>query len=493
MNVPAVRDPRTGQIERRLEPPSIEELTTFAGRLRAGQSRWERLGADGRAAVLRLWADELAAADDLLAALVRDTGRRNESVLEQQQVATMARRWAGEAPPMLAESELDSAVPGIRVRQSNRPYPLVGVISPWNFPLLLGLIDAIPALAAGCAVLVKPSEVTPRFIDPLMRTVRAVPDLADVLAVVEGAGPTGEALIGLVDAICFTGSVPTGRLVGEAAARAFIPAFLELGGKDAAVVLGDADLDRASSAVLWGGTANAGQACQSIERVYVDATVFDAFVDRLVAKALRLRFAWPRLVDGQIGPLIDPDQALVIQGHLDDAVAKGATVRCGGQVVRHGHGWWCRPTVLTGVDHSMAVMTEETFGPVLPVMPFIDLDEAVRLANDTCYGLSAAVFAGSVEEALAVAQRLDAGAVSINDAALTAIVRDGEKHSFKASGLGGSRMGPASLRRFLRRQAFLINHGTNADPWWYPAESEDRHGDPGGNATASTARGGVGG
>jgi acyl-CoA reductase-like NAD-dependent aldehyde dehydrogenase len=464
---PAVRNPRTGQIERELAPPSSGELAAIAGRLRMGQSGWERLGVDGRAVVLRRWADELASADDLLAALVRDTGRRNESLMEQQQVATMARRWADDAPPMLAESEQDSALPWIGVRQANRPYPLVGVISPWNFPLLLGLIDAIPALAAGCAVVVKPSEVTPRFIEPLMRTVRALPELASAFVVVEGAGATGEALIGLVDAICFTGSVPTGRLVGETAARAFIPAFLELGGKDAAVILGDADLDRASSAVLWGGTANAGQACQSIERVYVDATVCDAFVDRLVAKAQALRLAWPRMEDGQIGPLIDPDQAVVIQRQLDDAVAKGAAVRCGGQLFRHDGGWWCSPTVLTGVDHSMAVMTEETFGPVLPVMPFTDVEQAVRLANDTCYGLSAAVFAGTVEAALAVARRLDAGAVSINDAALTAIVRDGEKHSFKASGLGGSRMGPASLRRFLRRQAFLVNRGVDADPWWY--------------------------
>jgi succinate-semialdehyde dehydrogenase / glutarate-semialdehyde dehydrogenase len=469
----SVRDPRTGEIERALAPPSVGELAALADRLRSGQDRWTDIGAEGRATALRRWADELAAADDLLAALIRDTGRDVESHMEQQQVVAMARRWADEAPPMLAEeAERGSALPWIGVRQAVRPYQLVGVISPWNFPLLLGLIDAIPALAAGCAVLVKPSEVTPRFIRPLMRTVRAVPELAHVLAVVEGAGDIGEALLGHVDAVCFTGSVPTGRLVGQAAARAFIPAFLELGGKDAAVVLADADIDRASSAILWGGTANAGQSCQSIERVYVDATVFDVFVERLVMQARRLRLAWPRPEDGQIGPLIDPEQARVIERHLGDAAAKGAVARCGGHLQRHGGGWWCPPTVLTGVDHSMAVMTEETFGPVLPVMPFTGLDEAVRLANDTDYGLSAAVFAGGVDDALAVARRLDAGAVSINDAALTAVIRDGEKHSFKASGLGGSRMGPASLRRFVRRQAFLVNHGAGANPWWYDEQAD---------------------
>jgi succinate-semialdehyde dehydrogenase/glutarate-semialdehyde dehydrogenase len=468
MTVP-VRDPRTGQIERRLAPPSPDELARIVARLRNSQDRWARIGPDGRAAVLRRWADELVAAEDLQAALIRDTGRLVESRIEQQQTAAMTRRWADEAPPMLAdEPERPSAVPGVSVRQGGRPYPLVGVISPWNFPLLLGLIDAVPALAAGCAVLVKPSEVTPRFVEPLMRTVRAAPGLADVLAVIEGAGDTGAAMVPLVDAVCFTGSVPTGRVVGEAAARAFVPAFLELGGKDPAIVLAGADLDRASSAVLWGGTANAGQSCLSIERVYVDATVHSDFVDRLTRKAQALRLAWPHPEDGQIGPLIDAEQAGIISRHIDDARAKGAAVRCGGRMQRHGGGWWCPPTVLTGVDHSMLVMTEETFGPVLPVMPFTDVDEAVRLANDTPYGLSAAVLAGTVDEALAVARRLDAGAISINDVALTAMVRDGEKHSFKASGLGGSRMGPAALRRFVRRQAFLVNDRADADPWWYP-------------------------
>jgi acyl-CoA reductase-like NAD-dependent aldehyde dehydrogenase len=467
-----VRDPRTGEVERPLAPPTVDELAGIAGRLRAGQARWAGLGAERRAGVLRQWADALAGAGDLLAAVIRDTGRLGESRMEQEQVVAMVRRWAGEAPPLLAqEAERASAVPWIRVRQASNPYPLVGVISPWNFPLLLGLIDAVPALVAGCAVLVKPSEVTPRFVEPLMRTVAAVPELAGVLAVVEGDGDTGAALVELVDAICFTGSVPTGRLVAQAAARAFVPAFLELGGKDPAVVLASADLDRAVAAVLWGGTANAGQSCQSIERVYVDASVYGVFVDRLVAGARQLRLAWPRPEDGQIGPLIDPAQAQVVRRHLADATAKRATIRCGGQLLRHGGGWWCPPTVLTDVDHSMLVMTEETFGPVLPVMPVAGVEEAVRLANDSSYGLSAAVFAGTAAEALAVGRRIEAGAVSINDAALTAIVRDGEKHSVKASGLGGSRMGPAALRRFLRRQALLINDQGRADPWWYRVDT----------------------
>jgi aldehyde dehydrogenase (NAD+) len=295
-----------------------------------------------------------------------------------------------------------------------------------------------------------------------------VPELAGVLVYVVGDGSTGAAVVDHVDCVCFTGSVATGRQVGLRAAARFIPAFLELGGKDAAIVLESADLDRASSAILWGGTANCGQSCQSIERVYVARPVADDFVGRLVEKAEAVALAVPSPADGAIGPIIAEDQIGIIADHLADAVAKGADVRCGGEIEVHGGGSYLRPTVLTGVDHSMKVMTEETFGPILPVMEVEGADEAVAMANDTVYGLSAAVFAGTDDEALSVARRLDAGGISINDAALTALVFDGEKQSFKLSGLGGSRMGPAALRRFGRRQAYLVSQATAPDPWWYP-------------------------
>lgn len=466
-----VRDPRTGRVERHLHPPSPAELAATCARLRAAQPGWEAAGAAGRVAALRDWRSALAdGRDQLVASLVHDTGRLVESQLEVDLVLAGLDRWCRLAPELLDTSaSMPTALPAVTVLAGLRPYPLVGVISPWNFPLLLGLIDVLPALAAGCAVVVKPSEVTPRFIAPLRRTIAAVPAVRDVLAVVEGAAQTGAALVGSVDAVSFTGSVPTGRAVAEAAARAFVPAFLELGGKDPAVVLPGADLDRASSAVLWGGTANAGQSCLSIERVYVAEGDAVPFVELLVAKARQVGLAWPTPADGQLGPIIDPAQVAVIERHLHDAVAKGARVRCGGTVERLGGGCYLRPTVLTGVDHSMLVMREETFGPVLPVMAYPDVEAAVQLANDTAYGLSAAVFGATEDAALGVARRLQAGAVSVNDAALTAVVQDGEKTSFGLSGLGGSRMGPAGLRRFLRRQALLVNRGEGPDPWWYDA------------------------
>ncbi|WP_433360111.1 aldehyde dehydrogenase family protein [Streptosporangium sp. CA-115845] len=464
-----VRDPRTDEIERPLRPPTPAGLTDLAARLRTAQPRWVAIPPTRRAAALLAWREEIASArDELVAALTADTGRLTESVIEVDSVLGMLERWAAQAPALLAPpTPRQAAVPGIEIRAGGVPYPLVGVISPWNFPLLLGLIDAIPALAAGCAVLVKPSEVTPRFIVPLMKTVARVPELSEVVAVVEGDGATGAIVVNLVDAVAFTGSVPTGRIVAAAAAELFIPAFLELGGKDPAIVVAGADLDRASSSILWGATTNAGQSCLSIERVYVEETVFDEFVSRLVDKAERLKLAYPQPDAGQIGPVIDPAQAEVIERHLTDALEKGATVRCGGRIERLGGGRWCRPTVLTDVDHGMLVMTEETFGPVIPVMAARDADHAVELANDSVYGLSGAVFAADAEAALAVAERLRVGAVSINDCALTAFVHEGEKNSFNSSGLGSSRMGHASLNRFLRRRSYLINNSAQPDPWWH--------------------------
>jgi acyl-CoA reductase-like NAD-dependent aldehyde dehydrogenase len=286
---------------------------------------------------------------------------------------------------------------------------------------------------------------------------------------VHGDGRVGAALVGRVDMVVFTGSVATGRKVGEAAARQFIPAFLELGGKDPALVLDGADVDRAAAALLWGSTANAGQACQSIERIYVHESLYDRFVERLVELVQRLKLAVPTPADGQIGPVIFSRQAEILQAQLDDARARGATALTGGALQTIGGGTYLFPTVLVDVTHDMLVMTDETFGPILPVMKFRDNEEAVRLAGFGVYGLSAAVFGATEEEALAVARRLDAGAVSINDSTLTAIVHEGEKMSFGLSGLGGSRMGPTAIRRFLRQKLLIKSRGTAGNPWWYEA------------------------
>ncbi len=459
----AVRNPRTGALDCSIAPLSAGAVAIVAARLRAAQPAWAARSLDERIAVLHVFATALIErAQAVTAALEADTGRRAISALEVRGVQGMIAKWAAAAPPLVARVLAErraSIVPGISSGTSLRPYPLVGAISPWNFPLTLALIDAIPALVAGCAVIVKPSEVTPRFIAPLMDAVAAVPELAAVFAVIEGDGETGAALVDAVDMVVFTGSVATGRKVGEAAARAFIPASLELGGKDPMIVLNSAEPIAAARLALRASILATGQACQSIERVYVARGIHDAFLAELVRAADAVTLNWPDIGRGDIGPFIHAPQAALVQAQLDDAVAQGATLHAGGRVETLGGGLYLRPTVLTGVRPGMAVIDDETFGPVIPVTAFDTVDEAVRLANAGSFGLSAAVVAGSIAEAEGIAVRLDAGAVSINDGALTNMVGDVEKTSFGCSGLGPSRMGDAGLLRFFRRQALIRQEG----------------------------------
>ncbi|WP_315789729.1 aldehyde dehydrogenase family protein [Fischerella sp. JS2] len=463
-----VRNPRTGKYDYVIIPPPPKLLAQLCNRLRRAQKGWQQLGIEGRITALQQWKQAIIAGrDKLTEALVADTGRLSISVLEIDSFLSNIDKWCKLAPKLLEETEKQTAVPFIKLQQRSVAYPLVGVISPWNLPLLLSTMDVIPALLAGCAVVVKPSEIAPRFMTPLLNAINAVPALREVFTFVEGAGQTGANLIENVDLVCFTGSVATGRKVAEAAARRFIPAFLELGGKDAAIVLESADLELATSALLWGSVVNTGQSCLSIERIYVAESIFKPFVEQLVTKAQRLELAYPKLESGEIGPIIAERQAAIISEHLLDAIEKGAVVHCGGKVEDSGGGWWCRPTVLTQVNHTMKIMTEETFGPIMPVMAFSTPAQAINLANDTIYGLSAAVFAADEAEALAVAEHIDAGAICINDAGLTALIYEGEKNSFKYSGLGGSRMGTAALMRFVRKKAFLIKTNSASDPWWF--------------------------
>lgn len=470
-NIP-VRNPRTGAIDYWITPPTVAQLVSMGDRLRAAQSSWQSAGLAHRINALQDWKQVIQNhREALIQALVEDTGRLGVSVLEVDSVLSSLDRWCGLAPTLLQEVAKPTTIPFIDLQQTSVPYPLVGVISPWNFPLLLAMIDTIPALLSGCAVIVKPSEIAPRFIQPLLQTLDAVPPLRDVLTFIEGAGDTGAALLDQVDLICFTGSVKTGRQVGEVAAKRFIPAFLELGGKDPVIVLESANLDQATAAILWGAVVNTGQSCLSIERIYVAEAIAQPFTEQLVARATQLKLAYPTVHSGDIGPIIAERQAAIIADQLQDAIAKGAIVQCGGTIENHDGGLWCAPTVLTNVNHTMKIMTAETFGPIMPVMSFNTVAEAIHLANDTIYGLSAAVFAGSQAEALAVGDRIQAGAISINDAALTALIHEGEKNAFHLSGMGGSRMGPAALQRFMRKKAYLIKTKSVVDPWWFKIEN----------------------
>lgn len=453
------RDPRTGRADPPIAATSEAQIAEGAARARQAQPAWENLGFEGRLEALDHLVSGLSArAPALIGALERDTGRRRIAGIE---AGTAAGLLAGvrAAATSFGQPQWRAGLSAPHIRHTTQwiPYPLVGVISPWNFPFLLSMIDALPALAAGCAVLVKPSEVTPRFVAPVREAIAAVPALKDVFGFVLGDGRTGQALTEQVDCICFTGSVATGRKVAVQAAGRLIPAFLELGGKDPLIVLEGADIEAATDAALRGAFLSTGQACQSIERLYVARPLHDVFVARLVEKAQALRLNTPDITAGDIGPIIFDKQADILRDQIDDARALGARVLTGGEIETLDGGLYLRPTVLTGVTHQMKVMRDETFGPILPVMAFDDEDEAARLANDSDFGLSGAVFGPDLDAAERVGRRIEGGAISLNDAALTTLFHEAGKQSFKASGLGPSRMGAEGLTRFLRRKALIAN------------------------------------
>ena len=457
------RNPRTGQLDYAIKAVNAADLEPIAAAMRRAQPGWLALGLGGRSQKLKTLADAILKHQDAIStALEIDTGRRRIARMETLGATGAIAGWVQQAPNLLPEGWTQGrSNPAIRHAPQFVPYSLVGVISPWNFPLTLSMIDTIPALLAGCAVIIKPSEVTPRFVEPLLDAI-AEAGLSSILTFIQGDGETGAALIDASDAICFTGSVATGRKVAARAAANMIPAFLELGGKDPLIITASADLELASDAALRGSVLSTGQACQSIERIYVQASVHDAFLEKLTAKAKAARLNWPDISVGEIGPVIFDKQADILRDHIADAVDHGGEVLTGGKIEAHGGGTWLRPTVIAGATHDMKVMNDETFGPVMPVMSYETEEQAIALANDPVFGLSAAVFAGSLEEAETIARQIDAGAVSLNDASLTGLFHEAEKHSFKLSGMGGSRMGPAGFQRFLRRKALIANTGAPA-------------------------------
>ena len=471
-----VRNPRTGEWDHEIPVTSPEDIASITTALRAQQAQWVAMGAAGRAACLNRFADAvMAEVGPLGQALSVDTGRSTFAQFEAIKSVELIRIWAERAGPILDElagAGQSGQVPAVHYQHRLIPYQVVAVISPWNVPLLLAMIDSLAALSAGCSVLLKPSEVTPRFIEPLQRALDAVPELAAVLRVVTGGPETGKAMIEQVDAVCFTGSVKTGRQVSQQAAACFIPAFLELGGKDPAIVLPDADIPLAARAIIRSAIGMTGQACQSLERIYCHKSIAEPFTEELLAQLKVLSLTCTDDGAGDIAPLIFEQQVETIQAQVDDALAKGATCLLGGEPVQAG-GIWYPPTLLTNVNHDMLIMQEETFGPVIPVVIYGDVEEAVSLANDSTFGLSAAVFSADADTAKAVAERLQVGAISINDASLTGIVNDVEKNSFRCSGMGGSRMGPAGLTRFLRKRALLIQTGDPAPVQLFSDTAQD--------------------
>ena len=473
-----VHNPATGEAIADVAVDSPEAVAATVERVRANQPEWEAIGIEARyrwLGKLRDWL--LDNQDRVLDTMQRETGKvRADAENEPTYLADLINFYGTRAPRYIGEEGVRPHSPLLaakKLRVQYRPHPVVGVISPWNFPLILSLGEAVPALQAGCAVVIKPSEFTPLGIAEVVEAWKREIGGPDVLDCVQGIGETGGALVDNVDFVQFTGSDRTGRKVMGRAAETLTPVSLELGGKDPMIVLADADLDRAANAAAWGGMMNSGQICMSVERIYVEEPAYDEFVGKLTAEVGRLRQgADDRSAPKEVGAMTSPRQIAIVEDHVEDALASGARALTGGKRVP-GPGDYFEPTVLVDVDHSMKVMRDETFGPVVGVMKVRDAEEALRFANDTRYGLSGSVF-GERERAEQVARRVECGAVNVNDVLVNYFAMDVPMGGWKQSGIG-YRHGAGGIRKFCRSESLVITRfGAKREPTWYPYTSSRR-------------------
>jgi acyl-CoA reductase-like NAD-dependent aldehyde dehydrogenase len=456
-----VRRPVDGSVLQTIPVDSPDRVAEVVARVRAAQPEWEAIGFEGRKRwleSLRDWIfDQQDEIDDLMQ---EESGKvRADAALEAFYLLDAINFWSDRGPRWLADELVTPHVPLLRTRRAKivyRPFPVIGVISPWNFPLILSLGDAIPALVAGCAVVIKPSELTPLTLMELVRAWKEDVGAPDVLDVVNGTGETGGALVDECDFMHFTGSERTGKIVMKRAADTLTPVSLELGGNDAMIVTKDADLERAANAAAVGGLLNTGQICLSIERVYVEEPIYDEFVEKLKQRVESVRQgADGRSYSAEVGAMTSPAQVEIVSGHVEDARQAGARILTGGKR-KDGPGDWYEPTLIADADQSMRVMREETFGPVIPVMKVRDTDEAVRLANDTTYGLGGAVFAGDEKVGERIARRFEAGTVAVNDLFPTNYAILGlPMGGWKNSGIG-ARHGAVGIRKYCRTEAITV-------------------------------------
>jgi acyl-CoA reductase-like NAD-dependent aldehyde dehydrogenase len=457
----SVENPATGQVIRSLPVTSPEEVRVLVDRARTAQPAWEALGFEGRARVLRRMQKWIVDnAERVIQTIVDESGKTYEdaSVVELAYGAGALGFWAKHAPEYLADEKVRTSNPfvmGRRLVVRYGPVGVVGVIGPWNYPLTNNFGDAIPALAAGNAVVLKPSQVTPLTSLLLADGIRECGLPENAIQVVIGGADAATALIDDVDFVMFTGSTATGKKVMARAAETLTPVGLELGGKDPMIVLADADIERAANAATYYALQNGGQTCVSIERVYVEAPIYDRFVDAVTERVKALRQGPP---DGpgsvEVGAITFGPQLDIVRRHVDQARDAGARITTGGHV-REGAGRFYEPTVLADVDHTMTAMTEETFGPTIPIMKVADAEEAIRLANDSPYGLGASVWTKDGGRGEQIARRLESGYACVNDANVNYFAYELPMGGWKDSGLG-VRHGAAGIRKYTRQQAILV-------------------------------------
>ena len=459
---------------REFEPAAEAEVIAAVARARAAQPAWQGLGVRQRIRTLdsfrRLLHDKKSEIARLITA---EAGKPQvEALLTEVMVVLDAAHFYSKNSYAFLR---DQAVPHASLvmktksgRLARDPYGVIGIISPWNYPFSIPATETMAALVAGNAVVLKPSEFTSFIALELAALLWKAGVPKDVLQIVVGDGSTGSALVNSsIDKLVFTGSVATGKRIAQAAATRLLPVVLELGGKDPMLVLDDADIDVASSGAVWGAFMNAGQACLSVERCYVHRSLYPPFLDACARKAAQLRVGNGMDPKTDVGPLINERQVRNVEAHVEDARLNGARALAGG--VRRpdlGPNFYA-PTVLADVNHEMRIMREETFGPVLPIMPFETDDEAVRLANDSDYGLGASIWTRNRVRGEALARRINSGTVMVNDAVSCFGISEAPHGGVKASGIGRTN-GIFGLEEMVRIKYLDSDRLPSMKKvWWY--------------------------
>ncbi len=436
-------NPATGDLIRELQCASDRDIYAAVSNARSAQAKWASLGLRDRIAILHEFQNLLHKRKSAVAeAITRETGKPFAEALTTEVLVVLdsARFLIENAFRLLSNEPVphgNLAAKLKRGRLLREPYGVIGIIAPWNYPFSIPATESLAALVAGNAVLLKPSEFTSLVALELQSLLHAAGVPAGIFQVVVGDGATGAALVhSQIDKLIFTGSVQTGKRIAAAAAPRLLPVVLELGGKDPMLVLDDADVDVASSGAVWGAFMNAGQTCLSVERCYAHRNLYEKFLQACVAKTRTLRVGNGMDPATDFGPMIHERQLRLVESHVEDAVSRGARLLIGGRRLPELGQNFYQPAVLADVNHEMRIMREETFGPVLPVMPFDTDEEVIALANDSEYGLAASIWTRNKEHGEKMARRIHAGTVMVNDVVSCFGISEAPHGGVKSSGLG---------------------------------------------------------
>ena len=471
--IPSI-DPATGQVRANFERTPPLAVTLLIAKARAAQANWSQRSIEDRCVLIRMLQKRILEARDILADVaVRESGKPRVEALfadvfvSLDTAAYFAKRGVHALRPE-AVPHHSTAARAKSGRIYYEPLGVVGVISSWNYPLAIPCSQIIAAVAAGNAVLCKISEFTPECGVLIGKLFRDAGFPRDLVTILQGGGDVGQALIEAhPDKVFFTGSVFTGRHVAEACARQLIPSVLELGGKDAMLVLRDANLNVASSAAVWGSFTNCGQVCLSVERMFVEAPVAEEFIRRCVEKTQKLRLGPGRDKDTDVGPLIRPQHVQRMSDLIEDAVERGARVACGGSPRPDLGPNFFEPTVLTGVDASMKLFQDETFGPILAIQAVSNAQEAIHAANDSEFALAASVWTSDTARGKSIARQLRAGTVMVNDLLSGFAIAEAPHGGWGLSGWGRTH-GRAGLQEMVHVKYVDVDRLPKTEkPWWY--------------------------